>query len=355
MPVYGTHGINDLLQTTDQTVAEYGENRAFETFTASLEAHNERVRDLLGFVTVTQDRLRRYGGLQLMRMQRMDEFGNAYPQKVTAGENVGFPLNRYAIALQWTRDWLMWNTVAELAVLYEAMRRADLDNLYNELRTVIFTPTNATFTDYMVDNVELPVKAFVNADGASIPLGPNGESFDGSTHTHYLATASLAAADITALVNTVIEHHSVGRARIYINQASEATVRGFTSNFTPFASPGVIYSVTAATRTEQSATDILNINNRDIGLWDERAVVSVKPWIPANYMFAYVEGAPAPLVMREASRGQRGLYLAAENEYFPLRAQESRREFGLGVWNRTNGAVLRTNNGTYAAPTLALE
>ncbi|MBK6317025.1 MAG: hypothetical protein IPF53_22740 [Blastocatellia bacterium] len=66
----------------------------------------------------------------------------------------------------------------------------------------------------------------------------------------------------------------------------------------------------------------------------------VKPWIPANYLFTYVEGSPAPLVLRTRSAGGGGLEIAAEDELHPLRARTLESEFGFGAWTRTNGPSL---------------
>jgi hypothetical protein len=90
-----------------------------------------------------------------------------------------------------------------------------------------------------------------------------------------------------------------------------------------------------------------------IGLFGA-ARVFVKPWVPANYLVAFDASSPSkPLVMRAPTDGA-GLQVVADLETFPLRAQYMQREFGFGAWNRTNGAVLRFNNASYAAPTLTL-
>jgi hypothetical protein len=45
--------------------------------------------------------------------------------------------------------------------------------------------------------------------------------------------------------------------------------------------------------------------------------------------------------------------IAAEFDSYPLRARALEREIGVGVWNRTNGAVLYIDTGNadaYVAP-----
>jgi len=96
--------------------------------------------------------------------------------------------------------------------------------------------------------------------------------------------------------------------------------------------------------------DFMNPQNRAIGLFGA-AEIWVKPWMPAGYLFAWVMGGPRPLVMRQRPNGG-GLVVVADEEAHPLRARSIEREFGCGVWTRTNGAVLQVVAGAvYAAPT----
>src|SRR5205085_2899415 len=131
----------------------------------------------------------------------------------------------------WTRLFFQNATGAELAAQVEAMMDADVKNMHRQLKLAMFTPTNSTFEDRRVDHVNLPMKALVNADGAPIPIAPDGTTFNAATHTHYLATAALAASDVTSLVNTVIEHFLSGAIQVLINPASEVAIRALAGFF----------------------------------------------------------------------------------------------------------------------------
>ena len=89
----------------------------------------------------------------------------------------------------------------------------------------------------------------------------------------------------------------------------------------------------------------------------DAAEVWVKPWIPANYMFATDVSTPQkPLRIRTRTGALTGLgafQIAADHEHYPLRAQTMDREFGVAAWTRWNGAALLTNNATYSAPTIS--
>ncbi|MDQ3540408.1 MAG: hypothetical protein M3440_06940 [Chloroflexota bacterium] len=350
--VYGTHSVLDALAASQQTIAAFGEDNAFTAIDVALAAHNAIQADLVdGLVERTTDKLRRYGGLAEMTMDELDEFGRADAQKITAGSNVGFPLRLYGASLQWTRKFMQNTTGVELAASVSALMTADTRLVNRELKRALFKPTNnLTYTDRLVDNVVLPLRALVNADSEPVPVGPNGEAYNAATHTHYLGTATLTASDISGLLATVSEHYNLPGARLYINAAQEAAVRAFTSNFYPYTT--TLIANNTAGLVAQGTADTGNLGERAIGVWSPYdAIVSVKPWIPANYMFAFVDGAPEPLVWRTRNGGG-ALELVADDELHPLRAKSYEREFGIGVWSRTNGAALQTNGATYTMPTI---
>ena len=350
---FGTLNSLDTLAASQQSIAAYGEDRAFEAIDAALQAHNEIMRSMMAdFIVPSTDRQRRYGGDASMTMDEVDEFGRGDAQKIAAGVTVGFPLRLFDVTIQWTRKFFQNATGAELAAQFTAATDAHRKRMIREIKRAIFTATNNTsYVDRLIDNVTLSIRALVNADSAAIPVGPNGETYDGATHTHYLARVStLAASDITSVLETNREHYATGQQYLYINRAQETSVRGFTSNFTAYLDARLI----GATSSNQANGNLppTNLYNRPIGIFDG-AEVWVKPWVPANYMFAWIEGAPPPLVLRERAPGSSALVIAAEDEAYPLRARTMEAEFGVGVWNRTNGAVLYVGGTSYSSPTIS--
>ena len=158
----------------------------------------------------------------------------------------------------------------------------------------------------------------------------------------------------TTLIETVVEHYAAGMPVVEINRAQEATVRALTG-FAAYQDARII--VGSATTIAQGDLDPININDRSIGVFNG-AEIRVKPRVPAGYLFAWVQGAPKPLVYRRPFRNPaRGDFrLVAENELYPLRAQTRERMFGIGVWNRTHGAALYIDTGNvdaYVAPTIS--
>jgi hypothetical protein len=346
---FGTLSTLDTLAASQQTIAAYGEDRAWAGISAALDAHNALVRDMAGeLFEVSTDRQRRFGGLSATSMQEIDQYGAADAQKTTAGVTVGFPLRLYGYTVQWTRKYMQTATAAELAAQFQAAQQADLAGIQSQVKRALLVPTNATFVDRLVDNVQLAQKALVNADSADIPPDPYGATFDGATHTHYLGTGSFVNTDLDSLINTVIEHYNDGEVRVYINKAQEATIRGFTG-FVAYVDARIISAT--STSVGVRPLDTSNLYNRAIGVYGG-AEIWVKPWVPASYVIA-INTAHRPLVfrVRQAAGGFGDLQIAAEDEQYPLRARFMEREFGIGVWNRTAAAVLYTASGTYAAPT----
>jgi hypothetical protein len=353
---YGTLSVQDLL-ATQKTIAEIGVDQVYLAIQMALDAHNSLLREKVNFLCEsTTDRQRRYGGPDQMTMDEIDEFGTPDAQKIAAGQTVGFPLRLYGIAVQWTRKYFENAGANEFAAEFVATQDADVKNMDKQIRRAIFNPTNTTFVDRLVDNVTIYPKAFANADGAPLPVGPNGEVFNGATHTHYIGTTSgvlgsWSAADVQALIETVVEHYAMGSPKLLINRAQEAAVRGM-SGFIPYQPVQVVPAITSAYVAPSSqALDTQQLYNRAIGIiGNQAAEVWVKPYINAGWVFAFLDGGPKPLCVRERRLGTMGLVIAAEDEEYPLRARSLENEYGVAVWNRVNGAVQYLSGTSYTAP-----
>jgi hypothetical protein len=221
-------------------------------------------------------------------------------------------------------------------------------NIRARLQAAMFGASNYSFEDYLDTKITIGVKRFVNADSAPIPNGPNGETFNASSHTHYLFSNGLTDAGAQALVDTVMEHHAEPRVYVYVNRADEVAWRAL-ANFKPFIDARLDTGI-VTTPSPTQRLNPYNPNDREIGLYGG-AVVSVKPWALSNYAAALDLGAntPKPLVARVRNNGDGvGLRNVAENVLFPLQAQYMRSEFGFGVWERTAGAVLYHAAGAVA-------
>lgn len=348
----GTNDISTLLAARNQSVADYGMDNIIPILNRELAAHNEIATMLLqDLAETTTDRQRKYGVSISGDMYEVDEYGRAPTQVSKPGDVVGFPLKLFQYAIGWTQKWMDLNTPADMAIATQAAERAHLRMLTRELKRAFMLSGNYTWNDFLVDTVDLSVKRLVNADSANIPEGPNNETFNAASHTHYAGRAggALAASDVTALITNVMEHgHGTG-VRLAISTTDEATFRALTG-FTAYPDPRVIFR---NTDTPANTLDITQVNNRAIGIFGA-AEVWVKSWMPANYIFCWAAGAPKPLAFRQRNTTARmqGLRIAATNAAYPLYAQYMEAEFGVGVWTRTNGAMLYFGGSSYTDPTI---
>lgn len=357
----GTHTIADLVDNAfaSTTVVEFGLERFSEAIQADVETYNERFRELIrDFAIITTERSTVYGTNDSIEMHLADEFSRGPTQKISVGSKVEFPLDKRQVALGWTYDFFKRMSVRDVAKQQVAVRRAHLSAAINAIRDAFFGSTNYTSVDRFRDNLSLDVKRLLNADGASIPSGPNGESFTAGSHTHYDSTTSVSGSGLNtallALINDVVEHGHGGAVKLYINKAQEAAVRAL-SDFTAYMDPDFILSVNANQLAKR--LDTSRLDNRAIGKFGA-AEVWVKPWVPADYFLCWDMADPRkPLAFRESLvPSERGLQLGGPRrlEMHPLMADYYESWFGVGVYTRTNGAVLFANastGGSYVVPT----
>lgn len=348
----GTNDISTLLAARDQSVASFGLNNIVSILQAELARHNAIVMDLVGdLATITTDRQRKYGVSVAGEMFEVDEYGRAPTQVSKPGATVGFPLRNYQTSIGWTQKWFNTKTPADMAIAVQGAERADLRMISRELKKAFMLSANYTFDDFLVDGVDLAVKRLVNADSAAIPEGPNGEIFTAASHTHYVGAASLTAAVVTTAIANLVEHGLGNDVRVNISTTDEAAFRAL-AGFVPYVDPRLTYVASATVPTTARTLDITKINNRAIGIFGG-AEVWVKSWMPASYLFVYDAGSDKPVVIRQRTETSlQGLRIAGTNDIFPLYAQYMEREFGAGVWNRTNGVFVFFASGTFADPVI---
>lgn len=362
---FGTLQALDDLENVTVPIAEAGLDEA--TFAArvreAFDFYNRGVDEAMrDFAVVTSNVLSPYGVLSDdTGMQELDEFGVPDVDKTSGGGTLGLPLRFYGKAKQWTRLFVLNTPVSQLTAELDEMASQDMRNLKKRIIQTLVTSTNsASYYDRRASRLTYDVKALLNADGMSIPLGPNGETFDGSTHTHYLFSAALTDASLAALIDTVVEHGVDGGVTVYINRAQESTVRGLTGNGGFFAYMDTRIQLNDQTSFATGGLDVTNPADRAIGLY-YGAEIWVKPFVPANYQIAFDNGAGAnkPLGIRTrsgslaGSADSGGFGLLFENDEYPLRARAMGREFGVGVLNRHKAAVNYSNSGSaYTIPTI---
>jgi hypothetical protein len=347
----GTYDISSLLAAVNSSAVEFGIDNIAAILAADNEAFSQQVTDALSdLATTSADRQRLVGTSIGGDMMEVDEYGQGPTQKDIPSYFLGFPLRKFQFPIGWTVQWEKNAAAADYAIKNAAAQGADLRRTRYELQKTIYTPTSYTFKDHLVDNATLSVKAAFNADSLAIANGPNGEVFNGATHTHYDGSATLTAAAVQASINDVAEHRNGAAMRVYINQTN-ATAFSALSGFVPLQVPYVTIN-TAANQISNPRLDIARLDNRQIG-WFGAAEVWTKPWAVANYLVVCDVAAPQKPILRRVEKSDRGLHIAAQVDIHPLRAQYSEHFFGFGIWNRAAIAVLEFDNASYGVPTLA--
>lgn len=357
---YGTLQIFDTLNArraaANDFIRLYDQTTLYKQLEVFLEAHN-RLRTMLfdTLVETTQDWLVSWGNNDTVDMIEGDEYSRPDAQKpLVTPVGLGFPLSKKQVAYQVTRDFMETKTLGDLEQVITAATDADIRDTLKTLRAVIFNPTNnLSYKDINATQLTLPLRAFVNADGTYIPPDSFGNTFDPNTHTHYLATASFVDTNLKSLINTIVEHYNFGEIEIDINPASEDTVKSFTTGTTKFY-PFYPVDITPSVNVDRAVgmtADLMNLYNRPIGKFGP-ATIWIRPWVPTNYLFAFNPAAPKPLRLRTTPSDPAGgnLRIAADIALYPLQAQYMQRKYGIGVFERTNGAVLYTGGGSYTAP-----
>lgn len=349
----GTYVIADLDANRGVTVAEFGEDNVAEILQRELEIHNALTNDMLSDLAFnTTERLLSSGAGVAGGFEETDELARPRTQKGVARQTLGAPLRRYQRAVGWNRDYLEAATLGDIQKEVLKIQAEDVQNISAAVRRALFNPTNYTFFDeYGSPQVDLPVKALLNADSSLIPVGPNGEAFDGATHTHYLAAASLSATLIDQAVETVVEHGATSGVEILINRTNVTTFSGITG-FLPAVGPLVragIAADSALITAEAGAVD-----NTAVGVWNGSYVVRTKPWVPAGYLAVVATGQSEearPLAVRSPVLAARqGLHIHGELDLYPLRANYFRRFVGVAAYNRHSASVAQFTNATYEKP-----
>lgn len=350
----GLSSLDDLLVIRFRSPLELGLNTIEPVLRRDLEIHNYLTTDMVKkFADITQDYRRVYGSSDFLEMVEADEFTRAHTQKARTGSEVDFPMRGYQSAIGWNRAFFQNASVADMAQSQLSAQKGQLMRIRTEMQKAMYQSANFTFVDYRDTKVSLAVKRFLNADGSSIPDGPQAQQFVAATHTHYLASAAPTQVQTLALINTVVEHHAEGSPTLFISSADETQFR---------ALPGFQAYIDSRLTLNANANqpyDRLNpfkTDDRPIGLFGS-AEVWVKPWAIASYWFCsdISDKAPRPLACRvRKGSGEPGLSLnvMAELDIAPLYAKFMESEFGFGVWTRTNGAILYTGGGAYVDPVL---
>jgi hypothetical protein len=331
----------DLSKQIFTSAVDYGLDKIYDFINQDLASYNASVREMMAeFCEATQKQTVVFDGSSNMAFEEADEFGVPTSKKDNSRWDVSFPVRKFIAGLGWTQDFLSMKTPAELEVSYTKLKTAHAKNIIKMIKRAIFNNVNYSFVDTHYNAATLTVRRFWNADGSTMPNNSNGTAFDGTTHTHYLASAAVSNADIDGAISTVREHDQTLGVRIYVNGANISDLEAIvTTKFKALSSALLVYSGENST--------VAKLDNRDIsnylaGIWDGLYEVWVKPWVPEDYITVLASEMPdKPLAFRELPfASMQGLKLDSMVSVQPLVSQSASHFAGVGVLNRSAGSVL---------------
>src|SRR5262249_15952286 len=127
---YGTYSTLDVLESSLQSVVEFGINNAWTSIEATLAAYNRTIAQMSGELWVTStDTRRAYGGGDAKTMERLDQFGMPSAQKIAAGAPVDFPIEIYGIGAQYTMQSFEQMSAQQLSADVNAAMSADRNEI----------------------------------------------------------------------------------------------------------------------------------------------------------------------------------------------------------------------------------
>lgn len=291
-----------------------------------------------------------------------------------------FPFKYWDMAARYTFQFLAGGpsqtggaSSAQLDAIQNQVMEADNQLQFMLVMKALFNNVNR---NTVIDNAQYVVTALYNADGSYIPPW-QGNTFNGSTHTHYLATGSSQAwifdpGDFQTAA-THVEHHgytrSAGYQVMFLMNATDAqatianfqrgvafSTSGVTSvyDFIPSAGQNLVMQlppgftlVGGIPQNQFAGLDVL-------GTWGQYMVVTHGN-IPSGYFVAVASRGGSTntnvIGMREHANPQfRGLVLFPGNrESYPLIESYYVRGLGTAVGPRGAAAVM-FNAASYAVP-----
>lgn len=355
----GIYSIHDLEAVTNSSAASFGMNKIFDAIAQQLASDNATMSELRSdLCQPVSTQLAKWGGTTLGGMTKVDEYGEALPQKFKPGLTAGFPLDKFSYRLGWTWEYMQLATPAEIAKTYNEMMDAFYRQNILEIQRALFLSTAYTFTDHFTDEVSYTVYRLWDNDGTfTPPPSPHGVAF-ANTHDHYNGDAVLAQADILANIVHLEEHGNTKGVKICVNIADKAVFATAanvgSTTFIPLT-PAFIVDTTwgSAETSKKYSLETVDLENQHIGNMVTGEEVWVKPWVPLHYYCYVATGMPDKVLGFRERPGASGLRIIGKDPDYPFLSDTGNAYFGYGVWNRGMAVIGYDQNDTWADPTIA--
>jgi hypothetical protein len=279
--------ILDIDHYGEDSIVNYGYDRAFEQYGRVLDRYNDRESEAEAlFVDRVDDKYRgRHSDVQELEMVEVDiEFGAQSDDQVPdwAFQEWGFELRGFDLSQSWTKLSMAGMTVRQANSVFSAALAADKKRMRDYIWGCIFNNVNYNIVDRTYMGETLAIKTLYNADGWYIPNGPNGEQFNGSTHIHHMVLASFSYANLMTGYNNLAEHMESGQTVLLVNKDEVPDFAAMSATTFYPAEDGRIIASLLADRINRDR-DPLNESKRFIGIMKYGPEVWTHPDVPSGY------------------------------------------------------------------------
>jgi hypothetical protein len=358
-----TYTLDELLATrfTNKYITQFDFSGLAGVMNSELAVWNGQMNEMLSlFCDVSNKQMMNTGSSDVgSDFVPLDGEGKAPSSGALPGNTLAWPLRRFGRGISVTRLWAEQATPYDLLMKQNEIQIKAKQRVMAEIAKGIFYNANYTFGDRFYDNLDLPVKAFYNADATwKIPNGPTGTVFTPSTHNHYVGTANLANSDIsTKLIDNVAEHGGRG-LQIHISLTDKAALTAL-SGFKALDYGGFDQYASTKDVLSEKLDPNADPNDQFIGRWTDNGMVPVfvKPWAKAGYITCVATQSDSkPLMYRiHPNANYSGLRLWSKTSDGSIMNDQYEMFMGFAPLNRAGMAILDIANAIYVSPVTAAQ
>lgn len=346
--LYGFHALSDVLGQRATTIDQEDLRTAIEQAVA---AHNADLNASISLFANHQTTKHQIGVRQMAEgeLQDVDEWGRPQPRRLPP------PVARYA-PIDMAQDSIAANYVTEIKMTVQevndrvqSLLLADSKWNRRKLLQALVANTSRTFADQQYGS--LSVSTLANGDSELYLSNATGTA---AADTHHKGDTALDNDTLTDIRSELIEHDENGgtdaQVVVFIPPTSEAAVKALTG-FIAASDPNITQGTGSDAYTGSFAA---TAPGRPFG-YSETAMVHIRTWagVPANYAIGVTNAGLSPLLYREdEEEALRGFMEWPERRDTPYLQRIWARRRGYAAYNRVGAVVYRTDNATYAVPTI---
>lgn len=347
----------------DRPVNDFDQPDLYAAISLVLAQYSGLVTEVLSVLadttTVAKERVP-FGGMGGGMLQPSAELGRVLATRPRRGAffDVGYPIGRFGDRAIFTAEWLLRNTLRDVAIKTTDAIIKDYETLMRYVLNAVFQNVNYDFNDDEVLGQNLGivgVKRLLNADGTPGIAIVNGRQVPLATKNHYKVSGTAGYTDAAFILayNALRDVGMSDDVVFFISEDDKDAVTALPSFISvDTRDRNIIYP--AGT---EPMTAIVR-NPKAIGRIKDKGEVIPLQFLPAGYMAATDRNADRPAVIRESDLPQlRGFRLTDQDNEAAIDTNQTitskfwSRIFGVGVRNRANMVIVQiTTDAVYTPP-----